>query len=190
MRQRNLQNNWEWQAKIQKHVAVPIYKTVWPNAEIVEIDAQRWNELATAIDIGGADKMLRFPDGGLGFLGQRFRRYNSWHIEQNGYIKEYDDLTLRTTEFNKIIASLNRAGFIASYYAYGHLTEDENRFARFRILRFADFIRYIANKALPNPIPNTDGSPSFFSWPFAKIPKEFIEYEEPTAVEPRQLTMF
>jgi len=192
------QIDWEWQEGIQKRLAMPIYKSVWPNAEIVEIDAQRGNDLAAALDIGGADKMLRFPDGGLAFLGQRFRRYNSWHVERDGYIKEYDDFTLRAdrplshrkTEFEKILAALDRAGFTAGYYAYGHLTQDETQFARFRILRFADFIRYVLNNPLPYRIRNIDDSSRFFSWPFAEIPKEFIEYEEPTAVEPRQLTMF
>jgi hypothetical protein len=145
----------------------------------MELDKDRKNQVAVAIDIGGADKMVCFPDGGLAFLGQRFRRWEQ---------RKYDDFTLRKdrpsgtlTEFGKIKLALQRGGFIAGYYAYGHANETENGFIRFRILKFKELVdAIIAGEYQPKTERNPNGSSTFYALPFNSIPPRFflINYAE------------
>jgi len=152
------------------------YKKIWPGVEIIEIDNQRRNQLAQVIDIGGADKILRFYDGGIAFLAQRFRRFDQ---------TRYDDLTLRysrpsgiATEWDKFELALKRCGFIAGYYAYGHANESECGFLRMRIIKLQELIRAIADGILvPKIRSNINGSSIFLAIPFKAIPKEFFEYD-------------
>ncbi|MFH1486697.1 MAG: hypothetical protein ABIH46_11555 [Chloroflexota bacterium] len=166
----------EWALKIQKRVAVPkYYRKLWPRAEIFELDAMRKNELAKSIDVGGADKMVKLPDGQLIFLGQRFRRWDS--------AKKYDDFTLRATrhsgmltEFEKILLALTRGGFMAGFFAYGHVNKVEDDFLRFRILRLREFCEAVmAGHFNPKMKDNTDGSSNFLAMPMELIPVEFFE---------------
>ena len=112
----------KWALEMQPFAIAQFYSKLWLGARIIELDKERKNELAQAIDIGGADKMIQFPDGGLAFLGQRFRRWDE---------RKFDDFTLRRdrpsgmmTEFQKIVLALERGGFLAGYYAYGHVNEE------------------------------------------------------------------
>ncbi len=167
------QTDAEWALSMQPFAIKQFYAKVWTGARIIELDTERTNELARVIDIGGADKMIRFSDGGLAFLGQRFRR---WHQ------RKYDDFTLRrerpsgmATEFQKVVLALERGGFVAGYYAYGHVNEVEDGFIRMRILKFREFVEAILHGELHLEIGNNpDGSSSWFKIPFRVIPPRFF----------------
>lgn len=162
----------EWAVEMQKY-AMPIYRQVWGQAKIVELDKDKRNELSRVLDVGGADKMIRFTDGGLAFLAQRFRR---WQYSR------YDDFTLRKarpsgelTEFDKGILALERHGFVAGFYSYGLVNETETGFKRFRILRYPELLKAILSGELrPRTLANVNGSSSFLAIPFADIPKKFF----------------
>lgn len=155
------------------------YSKIWPGADVIELDKDVRNKLAKIIDIGGADKVLRFPDAGLAFLAQRFRRYDEI---------QFDDFTLRRdrpsgikTEFQKAKLALERGGFIASYYAYGHANENEDGFIRMRILKFREFMEAVLSGELKLGIGrNPNGSSTFWKIPFKNIPARFflIDYAE------------
>ncbi len=167
------QDDANWALEMQPFAIAQFYSKLWPSARIIELDKERKNELAQAIDIGGADKMIQFPDGGLAFLGQRFRRPHQ---------KKYDDFTLRRdrpsgmmTEFQKIVLALERGGFLAGYYAYGHVNEAEDGFIRMRILKFREFIEAVLHGELYLGVGrNPDGSSTFFKIPFCTIPAQFF----------------
>lgn len=174
------QIDWEWATiKMQPTALAQFYSKVWPGAEVIELDRDVRNKLAQIIDIGGADKVLRFPDAGLAFLAQRFRRYDEI---------QFDDFTLRRdrpsgikTEFEKAKLAFERGGFIASYYAYGHANKNEDGFIRMRILRFKEFIEAVLSGELRLGIGrNPNGSSTFFKIPFHTIPPWFflIDYAE------------
>lgn len=173
-------DDWEWATtKMQPIAIAQFYNEVWPDAEVVEIDSQIKNVLAQIIDIGGADKALRFPDGGLAFLAQRFRRYSE---------SKFDDFTLRRdrptgikTEFEKVKLAIERRGFIASYYAYGHANEAETGFIRMRILKFNELAGVLTRGELKMEVrQNPDGSSTFWIIPFRAIPSRFfiLDYAE------------
>lgn len=166
--------DWEWATIVMQPYAITqFYNKLWPGIKIIEIDNQVKNELAQIIDIGGADKALRFPDGGLAFLAQRFRRHNE---------AKFDDFTLRRdrpsgikTEFEKVKLAFERRGFIASYYAYGHANEQENGFIRMRILKFREFVEAVLRSDFALGIgQNPNGSSTFFKIPFKTIPPRFF----------------
>jgi len=173
------QDDAKWALEMQPLAITQFYSELWPGARIVELDMERKNELAQAIDIGGADKMIQFPDRGLAFLGQRFRRPHQ---------KRYDDFTLRRdrpsgmmTEFQKVVLALERGGFLAGYYAYGHVNEEEDGFIRMRILRFREFIEAVLCGDLRLGIGyNPNGSSTFWKVPFRAIPARFflIDYAQ------------
>lgn len=169
----------KWVLEMQAFAIAQFYSKLWLGARIIELDKERKNELAQAIDIGGADKMIQFPDGGLAFLGQRFRRWGE---------RKFDDFTLRRdrpsgmmTEFQKIVLALERGGFLAGYYAYGHVNEEEDGFIRMRILKFRGFIEAVLNGELRLGVGrNPNGSSTFFKIPFHTIPAQFflLDYAE------------
>lgn len=169
----------EWALSMQPFAIKQFYSKLWPGARIIELDRERKNRLAQAIDIGGADKMIQFPDGGLAFLGQRFRRPHQ---------KKHDDFTLRRdrpsgmmTEFQKTVLALERGGFLAGYYAYGHVNEEEDGFLRMRILKFREFIEAVLGGELRLGIgDNPNGSSTWFKIPFSAIPVRFflVDYAE------------
>ena len=77
-----------WAIRIQNEVAMPqIYEKLWPNL-VIHLDDES-SELKRTLDIAGADKLIKDPNGGVFFLGQRFRTYES------SLAKGYDDFTLR-----------------------------------------------------------------------------------------------
>lgn len=176
MKKKNWRDDDKWALEMQKY-AMPIYKSVWPNARIVELDKDKRNQLSRVLDIGGADKMVKFADGGLAFLAQRFRRWQ--------YVR-YDDFTIRTdrpsgntTEYEKGILALERHGFVAGFYSYGLVNESENGFARIRIIKYPELLHLIeSGKLLPKTLPNTDGSSSFLVIPFKSIPNDIIIYNK------------
>lgn len=169
----------DWALKMQPYAIAQFYSKVWLGAEVIELDKEKGNRLAEVLDIGGADKMIRFPDGGLAFLGQRFRR---WHQSK------FDDFTLRRdrpsgtmTEFQKIMLALKRGGFVAGYYAYGHVNENQDGFTRMRILKFREFIEAVLLGELRLGIGrNPNGSSTWFKIPFHAIPVRFflVDYAE------------
>jgi hypothetical protein len=172
----NIKKPWqiddEWALEMQQF-AMPIYRQVWGNARIVELDKDRRNQLSRVLDVGGADKMIEFTDGGLAFLAQRFRRWQ---------YRKYDDFTLRKnrpsgnlTEFEKGMLALQRHGFVAGFYSYGLANKTETGFERFRILRYPELLRAILTGELqPQILANTNGSSNFFAVPFISIPKDFF----------------
>jgi len=164
--------------KIQPIAIREVYSKVWPECEILELDNDQTNTLKKAFDIGGADKALKFPDGTICFLAQRFRTYK---------YSKHDDFTLRysrplsgyKTECEKVLRALKQNRMLAAFYVYGHVNEDEDSFLRLRILKFREFLEEWRKGKLPKPglIPTKDGSATFVYWPFEKIPRNLIFYE-------------
>ena len=162
----------KWALEMQRF-ALPIYRQVWADASIVELDKDKRNQLSRVLDIGGADKMIKFADGGLAFLAQRFRRWK---------YNEYDDFTLRknrpsgnVTEYEKGILALERHGFVAGFYSYGLVNQAETGFERFRILRYPELLKAIlAGELQPKTLSNANGSSNFLVIPFTRIPKHFF----------------
>lgn len=166
----------KWALEIQRF-AMPIYEHVWPDARIVELDKDKRNQLSRVLDVGGADKMIEFRDGGLAFLAQRFRRWK---------YRGYDDFTLRKnrssgnlTEFEKGMLALERHGFVAGFYSYGLVNQTETGFERFRILRYPELLKAILSGQLkPRTISNTNGSSDFLVVPFSHIPIHFFVFDK------------
>lgn len=166
----------EWALSMQNYAIQQYYKVIWPSATIVELDNDRRDELKRALDIGGADKMIHFADGRVAFLGQRFRRWG---------MRVYDDFTLRyarpsgnKTEYQKIYDAISGSGFIASYYAVGHVNKDNNGFIRFRVLLYRELMGMLVNRRLiPQIRHNKDNSSSFMVISFADIPRELFIWD-------------
>ncbi len=174
------QGDLDWSLKMQPIAIRDYYLKAWPGSEVVELDMDRADSLKTAIDIGGADKMLRHPDGSVAFLAQRFRRAE--------YAK-YDDFTLRearpsghTTELGKMQQALSGGGFIAGYYSYGHANEAEDGFDRFRIFDYRRFAEMYTSGELPQGRRqyNRDGSATFLAWEFCTWPDKLFVLNERT----------
>ena len=140
---------------------------------MIELDLDKRSTLAQQIDMGGADKMLKFPGGGLAFLAQRFRR---------SYQARYDDFTLREsrpsgrpTEWGKLLAALTGCGFLAGYYVYGHVNEREDGFIRMRILKLRELLEALSRgEFLMHYGNNPDGSSTFAYLPFKSIPAQYL----------------
>jgi len=173
-----LQKKWATN-KIQPIAIKTIYNKVWSNARIIPLDDDFADPLKSILDPAGGDKMIKWSNGGIAFLGQRFRTYKS-SLE-----KGYDDFTLRfktkygsITEFQKVTDAFDNEKFIASYYAYGHVNIEETGFDKFRILYFRKFLKLWKEGKIKakGPIPNEDGS-WFVYWPFSKIPSECIMFQ-------------
>lgn len=179
--------------KIQPLAETQIYSKVWPDAKISSLEDDNQNPLKNAIDVGGADNILTWPNGTLMFLAQRFRRHASYHRE--GYyqgrktIFNYDDFTLREyrpktnykAECHKVLEALQENKFIAAYYAYGHVNKEENGFRRFRVIDFKMFVKlWTQNKLGPYKREwNKDLSSYFLAWPFRDIPRNCILWKAP-----------
>lgn len=141
------EDNTKYVLKMQPIAISQFYSRVWPKSEVVELDNDKADHLKAILDIGGADKMLREPNGAIAFLGQRFRRYKSWHPTPTLI---YDDFTIRCrfpggydSEMEKLRQAMESGGFIASWYAYGHANQHDTGFVRFRIIRLPLLLRGI-----------------------------------------------
>lgn len=190
MKLRNYRTDQNWVCtKIQPMAIQQIYNKVWPKCEILELDNDQRNTLKQVLDIGGADKLLKYPDGTVSFLGQRFRTFSC--ANHDDFTLRYSRPSQRKTECRKVIESLQQNKMVASFYAYGHVNEVESGFLRFRILKFRDFLEYWRDGKLPKvtPIPNEDGS-TFLAWPFNEIPSELILFEMPSKPETINLEVF
>ena len=160
--------------KIQPMAISEIYNVLWPGSEIIELDKFPVGTLGQTLDIAGADKLIRFQDGTVSFLAQRFRR---------AHYQKFDDFTLRNyriggnkTEYAKVTKAFESRTMVAGYYAYGWVNEAENGFAKFRILDFHSFLTDFLADKLPTPKyqNNSDGKTSFMFWPFAGLQKYVI----------------
>ncbi len=170
-RQTNIyETNADFALKLQPIAIEHYYKPQWADARLTELD-QHADELSKVLDIGGADKLLTFPDGRVAFLGQRFRRWKSG--------KKYDDFTLRDTELAKVLKALDTGGFVASFYSYGLANEAETAFVKFRILHFRPIIEALAVgtlKSTPGQNKHKDDHP-FIIIEFANIPASFFLFD-------------
>jgi hypothetical protein len=165
--------------KIQPIAIKKVYNKMWPNATVIELDNDTRNILKSILDRSGSDKLIRFQDGTIAFLGQRFRRHHN--------TKGYDDFTLRVwnyktganVEFKKILSALEHNRNIANYYSYGHVNEKENGFDRFRIIDFPKFLKLVVDKKLlPDQRRQTNsGDAEFLCWRFSRIPKSCLVFD-------------
>jgi len=164
----------KWALKIQDVAIKKIYERIpqWKNVKIEHLDTgwAKNNELMKILDVAGADKLIRWPNGSAAFLGQRFRTYND---------REHDDFTLRyrktggsNTEYTRLTHAFDNSGFISQFYAYGHVNKNDNGFLRFRVLFFQKFIDWWLNrKNSPDKIiPTNRGDAEFMCWNFDRIP--------------------
>ena len=171
----------KWALKIQNIAVSKIYEkiTQWKNTRIEHQDTgwAKNNELMKILDVAGADKIIRWPNGTAAFLGQRFRSFND---------TKYDDFTIRymkiygsNTEYTRLIHAFDNSGFIAQFYAYGHVNKNEDGFTRFRILKFQQFIEWWLNKKnSPNETKITNrGDAEFMCWRFRRIPTSCIYWD-------------
>ena len=180
----NFRRDFNWATrKIQPIAVRRVYANVWPNVKIIQLDKDRKNKLANILDIAGADKLIQFPDGGISFLAQRFRRYEQ---------KKYDDFTLRRsrpsghlTEAEKIQLAFKRNGFVAAFYSYALVNEREDGFLRFRIFDFLGFCGlWLIGDLEPDGIKsNADHSSDFYIWHFNRFPSDLWIYNS----EPYQI---
>lgn len=187
MTSRTYKEDLRWSSnKIQPLAEELIYKKIWPDTKIISLDEHR-DSLKLILDIGGADKLLEHSNGTISFLAQRFRRWEK---------RRYDDFTLRATrptgrltEIDKITKSIKNQTFIAAYYAYGHVNEEENGFLRFRIIDLPKFAEAFYNQEIiPGKMKmNLDGSSGFLPWKFKDLPKEIIIFDLNHQEENKQL---
>jgi hypothetical protein len=171
----------DWALNIQDELAIPlIYSKVWPKCEIQCLDDDPYDRTKNMLDISGADKIIRYANGLVYFLGQRFRRYEST------LQKDFDDFTLRKerktgykAEAYKAREALEKCGLLAAYYAYGHVNKDQTGFEKFRILNFREFLKQWITGKLTRPRiqKNKDGRSDFYYWPFEQIPTNIIFWE-------------
>lgn len=186
----------KWSLKIQPYAIDQHYSIFWSGCEIIHLDDGLTNSLKNILDISGADKGLKWPNGTVSFLAQRFRKWESYFDEEKNDLR-YDDFTLRydrpitgyEAECFKAREALKTNKLLAAYYAYGHVNKKQDGFLRFRIIDFIKFLEYWEKDLLPNPFKkdNKDGSSTFLAWPFKEIPSECIIYEfiEDQNPEPR-----
>jgi len=180
-----------WTLSIQPYAVEQVYNILWSGCEIKHLDDGIAGSLKTVLDVAGGDKLIKWPNGTVLFLGQRFRRYESY-VKKN---REFDDFTLRydrprtgyKAECFKAKEALQHNKLLAAYYGYGHVNKEENGFRRFRVIDFIKFLKYWEQGLLPKPdkIPNPDGSSTFLAWPFSKIPQECIIWQKP----PKKLSL-
>ena len=169
--------------EMQPIAIAQFYSQVWPGHKVIELDNDRADHLKAILDIGGADKMLRAPNGSISFLGQRFRRYRSWH-PVNGVI--YDDFTLRCKLFDRYDSEMEKlrnamaiGSFVATWYAYGHSNANDTGFAKFRIVRFPLLLQYLISGKIPYTYgTNAEGRP-FLKIPFRIMPRPVFLLDYP-----------
>ncbi|GAH41834.1 unnamed protein product, partial [marine sediment metagenome] len=175
--------------KIQPLAKKLIYEKIWPESGIISLDKGQ-DSLKLILDVGGADKLLRHPDGTISFLAQRFRRWESWHP------RNYDDFTIRATrptgrltEVDKILKGIKSGTLIAAYYAYGHVNEAENGFSRFRIIDLPKFtLAFYNQEIIPGKmIMNPDNSSGFLAWQFKDLPSKIMFFDLNRREENKQL---
>ena len=171
-----------WAVEKQKELAIPlIYSKVWPDCKVYCLDDDQRDPVKMALDVSGADKMIKQPNGNVFFLGQRFRTHGS------SLAKGYDDFTLRKdrpgtnyrAECYKVVEAVKTGSLVAAYYAYGHVNLKQDGFKKFRILHFPKFIEHWqSGRLLPynNPY-NTDNSSDFLAWRFNRIPQDCVFWE-------------
>jgi len=178
-----------WALEIQKRIAIPtIYKKVWPDCIFHHPDKQT-TALEKALDIAGADKIIQEKNGGMYFLGQRFRTFES------SLAKGYDDFTLRhyrpktdyKAEAYKVIDALKTGKLLAAFYGYGHLNREQTKFEEFRIIKFRNFVEeWSLGKLEPSQHKyNHDGSSSFYAWEFRDIPENMIHWDLKKQINPK-----
>lgn len=169
-----------------------IYKEIWPDCKVIDLENEDQNILKNIIDVGGADKLLKYPDGTITFLAQRLRRWESYHKESIYYgkkeIRDFDDFTLREyrplthykAECYKVLKGIGKNRFFASYYAYGHVNKNKTEFERFRIVDFKHFVELWSTDKLPlyKRKWNKDESSYFLAWPFRDLPRKCIYWKK------------
>ncbi len=170
-------SNQDWVLKIQPYAISQHYRIKWPNCEILCLDDDDSDELKKVLDVSGADKLIKWENGTISFLGQRFRRWEH---------RDKDDFTLRVTgshggvgEAHKAFDALEKGKLLAAFYAYGHVNQDEISFIKFRIIDYRKFLELVLKEAIPKPslIPNKNKWNRFYAWSFDIIPDECIIYE-------------
>jgi len=161
--------------KIQPIAEKQVYSQVWPGCRIISLDDDELNILKTTLDVAGADKLLRWPDGTASFLAQRFRSYEK-RVWDDFTLREFRPNTSYRAECYKAPEALKANKINATYYAYGHVNEEEDGFLRFRIVKFREFLEYWTKGLLPKPQRgyNADDSSWFLYWAFKDIPPELI----------------
>jgi len=181
----------DWVVRVMQPIAErQIYSKVWPDCAILPLDDDATHRLKRALDIGGADKALQYPDGRVAFLAQRFRKYDC---------SRFDDFTLRCdrplsgrkTEYQKCLDALDGSTMLAAYYCYGHVNEQETGFLRFRIIDFRRFLEAHRKGLIPEGElkANRDSSARFLAWPFSLLPRSIIFWEkEDEDTEPPTIT--
>lgn len=176
-----------WSVETIQPLAIQqIYSSLWPGSQIVEVDKERQNNLAVLLDIAGADKLLRWPDGGVSFLAQRFRRFK--HCNHDDFTLRRDRPSGRATEASKVLTALRENRLLAAFYAYGHVNQAEDGFLRFRVFDFVRFLeQWHDGSLLPDGYKaNRDGSARFWYWRFPSLPSELFIYNS----EPIQMKFF
>lgn len=162
--------------EIQPIAISKVYSKLWPGSQIVELDKGTPESLHNILDIAGADKLIRYQDGTVSFLAQRFRR-----PEQ----ADFDDFTMRyhrtggnKTEYEKVVTAFQNRTLLAGFYAYGLVNIPEDDFIRFRVLDYPLFLQdYLSDQVPPGDVKaNKDGRTSFIYWPFAKL-KKYLTYQ-------------
>lgn len=173
----NYQEDKRWSDfKIQPIAIKKVYSELWPGSQIIELDKGTSSSLHTVLDIAGADKLIRYSDGTVSFLAQRFRRPDK---------ADYDDFTMRyyriggnKTEYEKVVTAFQNKTLLAGFYAYGLVNTKEDDFTRFRILDYPHFLQDYLSGKVPEPgyKNNTDGKTSFVYWPFSKL-RDYLTYQ-------------
>lgn len=178
------EENTKYVLQMQPIAISQFYASVWPKAKVVELDNDKADHLKAILDIGGADKMLREPNGTIAFLGQRFRRYKSWHPTPR---QVYDDFTIRCrfpngydSEMEKLRQAMERGGFVASWYAYGHANQYDTGFARFRIIRLPLLMRGLDSGQIPWERRLNQEQRPFVCIKFQNIPRPIFLLDYPT----------
>ena len=182
-----VKRDFDWAVnKIQPLAIEQVYHKQWPSATLIELDKDRKSELARVLDIAGADKLIRYRDGGISFIGQRMRRYETV-VGVNGKIK-YDDFTLRRsrpsgrpTEAGKIVVAFQRNGLIAAFSAYGIVNRLEVGFERFRLFDFWLFCEmWLRGQFEPDGWKKNPDGTTFWHWRFKRFPEELWVYNSET----------
>jgi hypothetical protein len=149
-----------------------VYRRLWPNADIHEVDLSR-ETLACSIDrIGNADKVVVTEQTVL-LLAQRIRQANVWLDGR------YRDFTLRWAEVQRLQNAYESGGALPNYYAYGYATATLDDFLRFYVLRFPEWWEYSQQSWIPTAhklqLKDMKGrQESFWYVAFANIPERFI----------------
>jgi len=171
-------NSWSVD-KIQPIAINKIYHHVWPNCEVIELDNDYKDTLKKILDISGSDKLIKFEDKTVAFLGQRFRRYDNTRDHDDFTLRVWNYVTNDNVEFKKVVTAFDNNRHVSHYYAYGHVNKEENGFTRFRIINFPAFLKqYTDRRLLPDQrIPTNTGDAEFLCWRFSRIPRNLIMFD-------------